>query len=127
LINWWKEQAESPDHLESAKAKEVLQRIEKTPEISGPFDDFNLVEKYEEEVRLLLSPFFPSLTTTNEIKAAGIPFRPMLFNLTTRFTNILDGAQGDVLIPESDPDLMYMFSCILVLNLYYKANVTLSP
>ncbi|MEP6513550.1 MAG: hypothetical protein ABJA79_06760, partial [Parafilimonas sp.] len=108
-------------------AKEVLKRIEKTPELSKPFDDFDRIEKYQEEIHLLLSPFFPSLTTTNEIKAAGIPFRPMLFNLTKRFADILDGAQGDVLIPEANADLIYMFSCILILNAYYKANVSLSP
>jgi hypothetical protein len=127
LINWWTEQAALPDPFQSSRAKEVLKRIEKIPELSKPFGDFSLVEKYQEEIRLLLSPFFPSLTTTNEIKAAGIPFKPMLFNLTKRFSNILDGAQGDVLIPESNADLIYMFGCIIILNFYYKANVTLSP
>jgi hypothetical protein len=127
LINWWEEQAKLPDPFQANRAKEVLKRIEKTPELCKPFDDFSLIEKYQEEVRLLLSPFFPSLTTTNEIKAAGIPFKPMLFNLTTRFANILEGAQGDVLIPESNSDLIYMFGCIIILNGYYKANVTLSP
>jgi len=127
LIDWWEEQAELPDPFQSDKAKEVLRRIEKTPELSKPFDDLNLIEKYKEEICLLFSPFFPSLTTTNEIKAAGIPFRPALFNLTSRFSNILDGAQGDVIIPESNPDLIYMFGCIIILNGYYKAKVTLSP
>jgi len=127
LIGWWKEQAALYDPSESNKAKEVLKRIEKTPELSKPFDDFSLVEKYQEEIQLLLSPFFPSLTTTNEIKAAGIPFRPMLFNLTKRFTSILDGAENDILIPESNADMIYMFSCINILNGYYKANLSLSP
>ncbi|MGZ4049255.1 MAG: GAF domain-containing protein [Bacteroidia bacterium] len=127
LIDWWKEQALLSDPFESNKAKEVLKRVEKTPELFNPFDDFNLIEKYQEEIHLLLSPFFPSLTTTNEIKAAGVPFRPMLFNLTKRFDNILNGAQGDVLIPESSSDLIYIFSCITILNSYYKANVSLSP
>src|SRR6185312_15955282 len=127
LIAWWKEQAEQPYSFESAKAIEVLKRIEKIPELAGPFDDFNLIEKHQDEIQLLLSPFFPSLTSTNEIKAAGIPFKPMLFNLTKRFAGILDGAQGDVIIPENDPDLIYMYSCMTVLNGYYKANVTLFP
>jgi hypothetical protein len=127
LIEWWREQAASPATFESGRAQEVLRRVEKTPELLKPFDDFTLVEKYQEEIQLLLSPFFPSLTTTNEIKAAGIPFRPMLFNLTQRFETILDSAQGDVLIPESNADLIYTFSCIAILNGYYKANVSLSP
>ena len=127
LISWWKEQAALPDAFQSARAKEVLKRIEKVPELSKPFEDFSLVEKYQEEIGLLLSPFFPSLTTTNEIKAAGIPFRPLVFNLTKRFANILEGAEGEILIPESNADLIYMFSCITVLNGYYKANVSLAP
>ncbi len=127
LINWWKEQAALSDPFESDRAKEVLKRIEKTPELSRPFDNFSNIEKYQEEIHLLLSPFFPSLTTTNEIKAAGIPFRPMLFNLTRRFMDILESAQDDILIPESNADLIYMFSCITILNSYYKANVSLSP
>lgn len=127
LINWWKEQALLPDPFESNRAKEVLMRIEKRPELSRPFDNFSLIEKYQEDIHLLLSPFFPSLTTTNEIKAAGIPFRPMLFNLTKRFANILDGINDDILIPESNADLIYMFSCITILNSYYKANLSLTP
>ncbi len=127
LIDWWKEQAAEPRAFESGRAKEILKRIEKIPELSGPFDDFNLIEKYKEEIQLLLSPFFPSLTSTNEIKAAGIPFKPMVFNLTKRFASTLDSSQGDFIIPENDPDLIYMFSCITVLNGYYKANVSLVP
>ncbi len=127
LINWWKEQATLPDAFESGRAKEVLRRIEKTPALYKSFDDINQVEKYQKEIQLLLSPFFPSLTTTNEIKAAGVPFRPILFNLTERFANILKGSQGDILIPESNSDMIYMFSCVTILNAYYKANLSLSP
>ncbi len=127
LIDWWKEQAAMSDSFESGRAKEVLRRIEKTPELYKPFDNISWIEKYQEEIHLLLSPFFPSLTTTNEIKAAAVPFRPTLFNLTKRFINILDGTQGDILIPESSPDLIYMYSCITILNGYYKANISLAP
>jgi hypothetical protein len=127
LISWWREQALLPDPFESNRAKEVLKAIERTPELHKAFDNFSLIEKYKEEIQLLLSPFFPSLTTTNEIKAAGIPFRPMLFNLTKRFTDILNGATDDAMVPESNADLIYMFSCISILNSYYKANVSLWP
>ena len=127
LISWWRDKAALPDAFQTARAKEVLRQIEKTPELLEPFDDFTLIEKYEQEIHLLLSPFFPSLTTTNEIKAAGIPFMPVLFNLTKRFSGILSAAQGDVLIPETDADMFYMYSCVTILNSYYKANVSLSP
>src|SRR6185312_8171944 len=36
-------------------------------------------------------------------------------------------AEGDVLIPETNADMFYMYSCITILNNYYKANLSLSP
>ncbi|HEV8083019.1 MAG TPA: hypothetical protein VGP55_07455 [Chitinophagaceae bacterium] len=39
LIDWWKEQATLHDPFESNRAKEVLKRIEKTPELYKPFDN----------------------------------------------------------------------------------------
>nr|MDQ6903373.1 GAF domain-containing protein [Bacteroidota bacterium] len=36
-------------------------------------------------------------------------------------------AQGNVIVPTSSADLLYIFSCITILNGYYKADVSLSP
>ena len=127
LISWWREQAQLPDSPEAARAREVLKAIEKTPELHQSFDNLEWIEKYENEIRLLLSPFFPSLTTTNEIKAAGMPFKPVLFNLTKRFNNILDVSEGDVHLPVNNPEMMYMLACISILNAHYKANIALTP
>ena len=127
LINWWEEQAGLPDSPEAARAKEVLKAIEKTPELHQSFDNIEWIEKYQKEIRLLLSPFFPSLTTSNEIKAAGMPFKPVLFNLTKRFSDILDVSQGDIHLPVNTLEMMYMLACIAILNAHYKANISLAP
>src|SRR4030095_654716 len=116
LIGWWKEQAELPDSPETVRAREVLKAIEKNPELHQSFETLEWLEKYQTEIRLLLSPFFPSLTTANEIKAAGMPFKPVLFNLTKRFADILDVSQGDVHLPVNNPGMMYMIGCIAILN-----------
>src|SRR5438093_12999908 len=70
LIAWWEKQAAAEDSLELFRAREVLKRLEKAPELRTSFDHPDLIEKYQQEVQLMLSPFFPSLTTTNETKAA---------------------------------------------------------
>ena len=127
LMGWWKEQAELADSSEAVKAREVLKATEKALELRQSFDDLEWIEKYQKEIRLLLSPFFPSLTSTNEIKAAGMPFRPVLFNLTKRFADILDVSQGDIHLQVHNPEIMYMLACIAVLNAYYKANISLTP
>jgi hypothetical protein len=127
LVSWWHEQAELPDPSEAVRAREVLKAFERTPELHQSFDDLEWIEKYQKEIRLLLSPFFPSLTTTNEIKAAGMPFKPVLFNLTKRFADILDVSQGDIHLPVNNPEMMYMLACISILNAHYKTNISLAP
>lgn len=127
LIKWWEDQAALADSFQSTRAKEVLKRIEKVPQLFKSFDDASKIEKYCEEINLLLSPFFPSISTTNEIKAAGLPFRLTLFNLTKRFANLLEGVQSENLVPENNADIIYMFSSITILNAYYNANISISP
>ena len=127
LINWWEEQAALPDSIHSDRAREVLKRIEKIPRISEPFSDVGKIEMYCEEINLLLSPFFPSLTTTKEIKGVSLPFKQMLFNVTSRFTHLLEEAQDENLVSEIDANLIYMFSCMTILNEYYKTNINISP
>jgi hypothetical protein len=127
LMQWWKEQAEVPGSSEAPRAAEVLNAVEKIPELHQSFDNTEWIEKYQEEIRLLLSPIFPSLTTTNEIKAAAMPFKPVLFNLTKRFANILDGSQGDIHVSVSNPEMMVMAACIAILNRHYNANISFTP
>lgn len=127
LINWWEDQAKLADPFQSGRAREVLKRIEKIPQLSQSFDDISRIEEFCEEINLLLSPFFPSITTTNEIKAAGLPFRLTLFNLTKRFANLLEGVRTENLVPESNADFIYMFSSIGILNAFYNTNISISP
>jgi hypothetical protein len=127
LIAWWEEQSALNDPFEAGRAREVLKRIEKTPQLRESFDNIELIEKYQQEIQLLLSPFFPSLTSTNEIKAAGIPFKLLFFNLTKRFTSVVDAAENDIQLPVRNSELMYMFACLAVLNAYYGANINHTP
>ncbi|MBD0350944.1 MAG: GAF domain-containing protein [Flavisolibacter sp.] len=123
LIGWWEAQAQANDPLESYRAQAVLKQLEQAPELRQPFDNPEWIEKYQEPIQLLLSPFFPSLTTTNETKAAGMPFKPFFFNLTKRFSTVLDATDGDMRMPMRDPELMYISACVPILNLFYGANI----
>ncbi len=123
LIAWWEAQATSENAFEAIRAKEVLKRIEGTPQLRESFDNIEWIEKYQEEIQLLLAPLFPSLTTTNETRAASMPFRPFLFNLTKRFERILEAAEGDLQLPLKDAELIYVFCCIAILNVHYGANI----
>ena len=82
------------DHPFHKSAKLMVAEIEKHPELIDGFSDFNILEKLEDKISLLLEPLFPEPLLLNEIKSATIPFTFTSFKFTTRFENILDNA-GD--------------------------------
>jgi hypothetical protein len=125
LIRWWQDQAALPESFEASRAKDVLKRIEKIQEPEPGLDTIEWLEKNQEEIQLMLSPFFPSLSTTNETRAAGLPFQSLFFNLTKRFADLLESAEGDIQVPVRNPELTYMFGCIAILNTFYRANISL--
>jgi hypothetical protein len=128
LIDWWKAQAATPNSPDAHKAKRVIKQIEDIPELCQPFHNLDLIERHQEKIQLLLSPFFPSLTTTNEIKAVSMPFNPVCFNLTKRFSTILDAADGHIGFPPMrNAEQMYIFACLPVLNRFYGTNIQYGP
>ena len=112
----------------AARAAEILQVMEQAPELKQPFDDIQLLTKYEEEITLLLSDLFPEQLTKNEIRAVTLPFIPIYLNPTERFDNILKNAGKDfqpVLRP-LDPAEVYLNACVFILNFKYGANINFS-
>jgi len=125
IFEFWEAQAESGDEEDAAEAKALLSRLEATPELREPFNDIEVVKKYEKEVRLLLDPLFPKMLGDNEIKAACMPFSPYLFNVTPRFERIIDNAGGDHIISMQNAEIerQYIFACVFVLNYLYGAGI----
>jgi hypothetical protein len=126
LIDWWQQQMNDPCSFEADRAAEVLKRVKENPVLSQTFTDPDIIEKNKDDIQLLLSPFFPSLTTTNETRAATMPYQTYFFNTTKRFTGILDAADGDIRIPLNDSGSMYVFGCIPILNILYNAGINYS-
>lgn len=127
LIAWWVEQVVT-ETIYSSMAKEVLKRVEQAPELHSSITDPAFIERYEPEIRLLLSPFFPSLTSTNEIKVVGMPYYPYYFNPTKRYQDVVEAAEGDISQPDSSDDqFAYIFGCVAILNLFYGTNINYSP
>lgn len=125
LITYWEELAAGDDIAEAAKAKAVLEQVSHATEILEPFTDISLVEKYEQEISLLLSPMFPALLSKNEIKAACMPFMPVFYNTTQRLSNILDGAGKDTEVKGRflNHKEMYISACVFILNFKYGAGI----
>lgn len=119
-----KEFEDNPYH---ASAIKMRQEIEKVPELIHGFSDFSLLHKHEETVNLLLDYLFPEILTTNEIKAATVPFSFTCFKFTERFESILKnaGEDYDFQVRNFESDAMYIYSCTLILSFIYNYHVDL--
>ncbi|CAM1361326.1 conserved hypothetical protein [Tenacibaculum litopenaei] len=119
-----KEQADHPFH---PAAKIMVEEVEQYPELITGFSDFSLLNKHKRVIDFLLDGLFPEMLTTNEIKAATVPFSFTSFKFTERFQSILDNA-GDnfeLTVRNFEEDLMYIHSCTLILALVYNYPVDL--
>ncbi len=123
LIEWWQQQLNEPGGYENDRAAEVFKRLDKNPVLKETFTDVSILETYQEDIQLLLSPFFPSLTTTNDTRAACMPYQNHFFNTTKRFAKILDDADGNIAVPKNNMESMYVFGSIPMLNTLYGAGI----
>ncbi|MCH4823772.1 GAF domain-containing protein [Gramella lutea] len=108
--------------------EKMLEYISDFPELTEGFENPELLNKYEEPIKVLLDDLFPSILTNNEIKAAAVPFHNILFNSSKRLKQILNNAGDDfeVSFRNIDEELMYIFASIQILRQYYKYEVDIS-
>jgi molybdopterin converting factor small subunit len=121
VFDYWEEKASDPNSSENARAKHILKTVGADHPLRSAFDDISIIEKYKDEVRLLLSNLFPEILSDNEIKAISLPFLPMFFNPSKRFQKILDGAGDnyDFLVRDFDIDQIYKIAGSFMLSWRY--------
>ena len=112
---------EFKDHIYHKSAVDMVAELSKYPELIEGFSDFSLLEKYQDQIEIMLEPLFPEELTNNEIKAASIPFSFTSFKFTERFENIMKNAGDDfeLGVRDFEEDAMYIMSCTFILNFYY--------
>lgn len=127
VFNHYKEYAEDENHPYYKSAKELVNYFSNYPDLIHGFSDFSLLEKYGEQTDLLLEGLFPEILSTNEIKAASIPFSFMTFKFTDRFESILQNAGEDyeLFVRGLESDLMYLHACTMILAYVYKYPIDL--
>ncbi|CAM1342969.1 GAF domain-containing protein [Tenacibaculum amylolyticum] len=115
------------NHPFHESSKIMTQRIEEVPELINGFSDLSLLEKHEEIINFLLDGLFPEVLTTNEIKAATVPFSFTSFKYTKRFEDILANAGGDGFLHARnfEDEMMYIYACTLILAMVYNNPVDL--
>ncbi len=125
MFEYWEKLADSKIEEVASYANKTLKKLNRVKVLKKSFEDEAIIDKYEKEIRLLLSPVFPELTTKNEIKAASIPFKPILFNLSERLENIYNaaGMEQNFSMRVMNHDMMYINACVFILNFRYGAGI----
>ena len=125
--NWeaWAADSKHPRHVEAQK---LLKRVERCPELRQPIRDLTLLDTYADEIGLILSDLFPESLQKNEIKAAVLPFQPVMFNATERFANLIKNAgEGfDLRLRGMDDDYYYMIAASFYLKMRYNVPIDLA-
>ena len=65
LLEQYEQLAKSEDEFIAAKAKRVLKTQEPYPELREGFADFSLLEKYKDEIGIILQDSFSRILTKN--------------------------------------------------------------
>lgn len=125
VFQFWENKALSGTQSEQLHAKSILDAVAHLPALRSPISDINEIEKYRTEIEMLLSAVFPELLTNNEIKAASLPFFPVLFNMSKRLQNIIRKAGPDfnMQLKGFDVDELYMLGCAFLIASLYKVNI----
>jgi molybdopterin converting factor small subunit len=127
VFSFFMKYTEDKRHPYYQSAVQITSQLKKFPELIEGFSDFSLLEKYKNEIDLMLEPLFPEALTNNEIKTVSIPFSYTTFKFTNRFKNILKNAGDDFQLKfrSMQEDEMYISACTMILGFYYKQEVDL--
>ena len=121
LIETLEEMAADTDKDAANYAKQLLQEVEKHPELRDGITDLDQLEKLMGPVRKITRVLFPDALSTNEIKAITPPFYFKPIHTSTRFDNIVkaSGEEFDFTMKDVDEETFYFYCCYFILGSYY--------
>lgn len=118
------------EHEENPISKKYIRAVldysKNYPELFEGIDDYEHLDKYEDQIKILLDDLFPDVLTNNEIKVATVPFHNKMFRKTKRFESILDKVPFDnfKFLPRNfNVEKDYILACIIILNTYYNYEI----
>jgi len=116
---------EYQEHPYHDAAKKMVDLFNNHPELNDGFSDYTLLEKYKDQINLLLDPLFPEPLRLNEIKAVSVPFSFTSFKFSDRFKNILNnaGENYEFNVRNFEDDSMYIMACTFILGFVYGYKV----
>ncbi|WP_420570662.1 GAF domain-containing protein [Kordia sp.] len=127
VMAFYDKYAADKNHPYHKSAVEVINYLDKYPELREGFTDFSKLKEYEEQIDLVLEGLFPEILTENEIKVATVPFSFQSFKYSNRLKRILENADDsyDFTARNLDEKEMYLHACVMILNVCYGYTIDL--
>ena len=127
VFEFWENKAVNGTSSEQIHAKTILQGVSHIPELRKPISDISMIEQYREEIEDILSAMFPDILSNNEVKAASMPFYPVLFNMSKRLRTIINNSGPDfkMALRGYDESEVYILGCSFLLAVAYKVPINL--
>lgn len=125
VLDFYKKYAADINHPYHKSAKQVSEYLGQFPELVEGFSDHALLDKYEDQIDLMLEGLFPEILTDNEIKAASVPFSFTSFKFSRRFESIIEnaGENFDFKVRNMEKSQMYIAACTMILMFVYKKPI----
>ncbi len=122
-------QSQSENDIVARGAAFVLKNIAHKEDLINGLEQGQDLDKYQEDISLLMNQLFPPSLLNNEIKIAVSPFDDHILFRSDRFKSIF-GTEGNVSFGSvkeyKEQELYYIVSCALILKTYYDVDINLS-
>ena len=90
LISFWQSATGEKEKMKSAFAETILARLDQTPELKEPINDWKIIDKYTDMVDVLMSIIYPASQWNKLIAASFAPFHYLKFYGTEYFDEKLN-------------------------------------
>jgi hypothetical protein len=128
LIDYWKETIRSQNF--PLFAQDLLEYLEKYPELSEEITDLSVIEKHRGIINFLMTAVMPSANADHEMATANLPFQFKSFYATEAFGRVLkfeDGIEKQVRsnLPGNHMVLgKTIQACRLILQKFYNTDTS---
>ena len=125
LFEHYKSMRPTATAIVADRIDQILAIADTHPVLTEGIDSYDDLEKYRDQIDIVLEDLFSSVLTQNEIKVACTPYREVIFKTSQRYKNIMSDAGSDYRLSLSsfDEDQAYIMGCSIILAFHYGYKI----
>jgi hypothetical protein len=128
LVEYWQQQAVSTNPVIVSIAKEILKRVDETPDFKGIIYDLSILRNHQELIQLMMGGIFTNASCHDELRFATSPFKMDFFFATTSFENLWKNTDvsnffANKEVAEEMLQTKILHAYLSILNKYYNRPI----